>query len=68
MKKYYLVIVWGDVEPGIFGPFPTHIERDKYAKLVWKEEGDEHGLYPLDIVAEGVEEVEIVAYPGGFFD
>ena len=57
MKKYYLVMVWGDVEPELFGPFPTPLGRDKVAREIQEDRGDEHGLYLLDIVAEGVEKV-----------
>ena len=68
MKNYYLIMVWDDVEPELFGPFPTHIERDAKAQEIREEDGSEHGLFPLDIVAEELTEIEIGAYSGGFFE
>lgn len=64
--NYYLIAVWGDVEPEILGPFTTTEERDMEATRFRNEEGDEHGLYPLDIRGN-VEVIEISAYSGGFF-
>uniref|UniRef100_A0A6M3LK93 Uncharacterized protein n=1 Tax=viral metagenome TaxID=1070528 RepID=A0A6M3LK93_9ZZZZ len=68
MINYYLICIWDDVEPELFGPFPTHINRDAKAKRLRKVHGNEHGLFPLDVVTEELAKVEIGAYSGGFFE
>ncbi|MBN1224399.1 MAG: hypothetical protein JXB23_14220 [Candidatus Aminicenantes bacterium] len=71
MTNHYLLIVWHDVEPEIQGPFKSAEERDKKALEIRFNEpdGDEAGIYPLDIRSEGIpDEVEVGAYSGGFFE
>ncbi|MHB8698661.1 MAG: hypothetical protein ACYC9J_11650 [Sulfuricaulis sp.] len=46
---YYLVFVWSDVEPSLEGPFTTPDERVSRAREFRRENGDEHGIYWLDI-------------------
>jgi hypothetical protein len=41
---HWLVVVFGDVEPDIEGPFDTTDERDDRAKEVKAETGDRDGL------------------------
>lgn len=62
--NYYLLIIWGDLEPELEGPFDTEEDRDIRAKKFREEEGDEHGLYMLN--SEG--EAEVNAYSGEFFE
>lgn len=64
--SHYLLCIWGDVEPEIFGPFDTTAERDADARLHRSEHGDENGLYMLDVSETGVPTVS--AYSGEFFD
>lgn len=66
MTNRYLVIVWRDLEPDIEGPFDSEKERDEFALAFRKEEGEEHGIYPLDIEGK-VEGVGIEVYSGAFF-
>lgn len=71
MRNHYLLVVWNDVEPEILGPFKSAEERDRKAPEIRFDEpdGDDVGIYPLDIKAEGIpEEVAVGAYSGGFFD
>lgn len=64
--RRYLVIVEGDVDPSMHGPFATEEERDAYAKD-WRERfGDHDGIYPLDTSKEDAP--IICAYSGGFFE
>ena len=70
MRKYYLLIVRGDVEPELKGPFVTESARD--AAALQHRAGDpdrEDGLFPLD-VSGGAEdmEIEVEAYSGEFFE
>lgn len=64
--KYYLVFIWQDVEPELFGPFLTEKERDDKALEKRKEEGDKHGYYMLTVADTGM--VEMDTYNGGFFE
>ena len=68
--KYFVVKVWGDVEPELSQPCTTEEERDQLAKEMKKkdteEEGDDYsGIYWLNII-NGVP--EIGSYSGIFFE
>jgi hypothetical protein len=58
----YLIIVFGDVEPSIEGPFETEGDRDAFAGE-HRAETDEDGVYRLDVSAEG--KPEVYSYSGG---
>jgi hypothetical protein len=62
---YWYVLVWGDVEPTIVGPFDTSDERDHAARRARQVEGDEHGIYALDVI-NGVPDIE--AYSAAFME
>jgi hypothetical protein len=63
--KYYVIEVFGDVEPHLFGPFNSIAERDAEAKRMRAGDGDENGYYWLDVHANG--KPQIGAYSGAFF-
>ena len=66
-KDYYLLVVWGDVEPQLKGPFKTEEERDQAAKDERAEDPEMHnGLFPIEL--EKGNEVVIGCYSGGFFE
>jgi len=46
-SRFYVLKVWGDVEPSLIGPFDTQAERDAKALELRYKEGDEHGLYKV---------------------
>jgi hypothetical protein len=58
--KPYLLIVEGDVEPRLVGPFPSYGERDQAAREHREKNGTDDGLYRLN--AEG--QVEVESYGG----
>jgi hypothetical protein len=64
-QKYWVLIVWNDIEPELHGPYENEDERDSHAKELKKEHGNDHGIFPLDVNDEGLPEVG--AYPAGFF-
>lgn len=67
-KSYYLVIVEGDVEPGLYGPFTTEKEMDKFALRHRKGDPEmKDGIYPLIIEWSGTYSMNIDSYSGGFF-
>jgi hypothetical protein len=62
----YLVFVEGDIEPRIVGPFADGDERDKKARELRREHGQDHGIFMLDVEpGNGVPSID--AYCGGFF-
>lgn len=64
--KYYVLLIWGDIEPELYGPYGTAGERDNQAWTLRTEHGDKHGIYSLDVSDTGEPSVE--AYSGGFFE
>ena len=60
---HYLVIVYGDIEPELYG-FETKKERDNAALNHRAANGDEDGLFKLDIV-DGLPVMS--TYSNGFF-
>ena len=66
MKNLYVLFIWGDVEPKLFGPFESQDERDNKAKELREKEGDEHGIFMLEVSKDGKPEVD--CYSGAFFD
>lgn len=64
---FYLMVVVGDVEPELFGPFVTEEQRDAAAKSHRVQDPERHdGIYWLNVGAKGA--LETGAYSGGFFD
>lgn len=65
--KHYLLIVWGDVDPELKGPYKNASERDQAAKDHRASDDDtEDGLYRVDVNSSG--KPKISSYPGFFFD
>jgi len=64
--EYYLLFIWRDVEPKLFGPYEDTKSRDKKAKKLWKQNGPECGYFPLE-VSKG-SKIEISSYSGAFFE
>jgi hypothetical protein len=46
-SRFYVLQVWGDVEPKLIGPFDTQAERDAKALEIRYKEGNEDGLYKV---------------------
>lgn len=63
---YYVLVVWEDVEPELFGPYLSEKDRDSKALDLKEEHGDDHGIYWLN-ASDGLEPGEVGAYSGGFF-
>lgn len=66
MPEHYLLVIEGDVEPVVIGPFPTMEDRDDDALEHRWQEGDRDGLFMLDITDDGRPIVN--SYSGAFFD
>lgn len=47
--KYFLIFVWGDVEPTVHGPFESMDERDEKALELRAENGRESGYFPAEV-------------------
>lgn len=74
---YYLLVVQGDVEPVLRGPYKSEAARDRAAKRHRMTDPEmEDGLFPLDVPNTFLEmtaradgnKPEIRAYSGAFFD
>jgi hypothetical protein len=59
-----LLVVVGDTEPEILGPYETEEERDQAARDYRRENGDSDGVYALDMTGTA----EVAAYSGAFFE
>lgn len=64
--KYYVLMVWYDTDPGLFGPFADEESRDQKAKRIRKKEGDRHGYFRMNITDDG--KPEVAGYSGAFFE
>ena len=53
MSGKYLILIWGDVEPWLEGPYQNDEERHKAAQVIRQKEGEQHGLFALDIDDDG---------------
>ena len=69
----YLMVIHGDVEPELRGPFLDADARDEAATAHRKEDPDmKDGLYPMNVrLFNGVQpesvDVDVESYSGGFF-
>lgn len=64
--KYYLLIIYGDVEPALRGPYKFAEGRDRAAKRHRAINGEEDGLYKMNVHRDG--RPEAIPYTGGFLD
>jgi hypothetical protein len=60
----HLLVMWGDVEPQLIGPFDTDEARLEAARKHRREQSDEDGLYMLDAVGP----VSVWPFTGGDLD
>lgn len=57
--KAYLLILWGDCEPEMRGPFATPDQRDTVAREIRHEYGTGHGLFRIDVGPDGTYEASV---------
>jgi len=57
--KAYLLILWGNCEPEMRGPFATPDQRDTVAREVRREYGPGHGLFRIDVGVDGTYEASV---------
>ena len=62
--EHYVLHVIGDVEPQFHGPYASAPDRDRVAIDLRKQNGDEDGLYRLDITAG----MHPLVYPYGSYE
>ena len=56
IPKLWLIIVWDDVSAEVMGPYKNAETRLRAARKLRRDEGDGHGLYRLDVQADGTPE------------
>ena len=61
----YLLIMHGDIEPEVIGPYQDEEQRDRAALAYRAAHGCDDGVLMLTTDEAGIPEVE--AYCGGFF-
>ena len=64
-KQFYILFVWGDIEPQKYGPYEYEHERDNAAQQLRLDQGPDHGIFWLDIDSNG--NVETGSWSGAFF-
>jgi len=57
---YYLLFIWGLVEPQLVGPFETPEKRDEEIKN-WAPDHDCHGYFTLEVSKGSEIEVDCVS-------
>lgn len=67
LKEYFILIVRGDIDPEIHGPYQSEGHRDLAARKYRIENGDDDGVYSLDVSAL-TNKPSVSAYSGGFMD
>jgi len=63
-KKWYLLIVQGDVEPTVVGPFDSNVIMENRAAQWRALYGKEDGLYGM----QAVEKPAVWAFPAALFE
>lgn len=62
--KYFVVNVFGSVDPSLSVAFDDYNKRDEEAKIVHKDQSEEDGIFWLDVNFD-TEEVTIGSFTGG---
>lgn len=65
--ELYLVYIYGDVDPTLLGPYSTTGKRNAAARRLRKKDGDQHGIYQLNLDKGLGGLPSISAFSGGFF-
>lgn len=61
--NHYVLLIHGDIEPEVIGPFETEDARDQAAKALRADDSDmDNGIFSLDCTGKP----EVEAYSGGF--
>ena len=63
---YYVLFIWGLVDPQLIGPFNNPEDRDTQAQKLYQENRGESGYYKLT-VPKGVE-IDIDCYSDDFLE
>jgi hypothetical protein len=64
--RYYLLVIYGDIEPSLKGPYRTEQMRDCAAVKQKKKSRNEDGIFALNVTTDG--RASVSAYSGGFMD
>jgi hypothetical protein len=69
MKKHYLLVIEGDVEPYLIGPYDDTNPRDRVAQAHREKDPEmRDGLFMLDVdLLDTDKPIEVAAYSGWFF-
>lgn len=64
---FFLLIIWGDRQPEIKGPYASDVERVAIARRHWARSGDRDGLFRLNVhpLAKPGDRVDVRPFAGG---
>ena len=62
--EFYVLLVQGDIEPSLHGPYATQDEQQRVARALKKQYGDRAGIYSMEL-DDGVPKVD--PYARAFF-
>lgn len=65
-NKHFVLFIAEDVDPYLYG-FQTEEARDLQAFNMRKEEGQDNGIFALDVDWKN-KKIEVLPYSAGFFD
>jgi len=65
-KTYYLIEVYGGVEPFTQGPYQTEDERDGVARQIHETQDEDDSLFWADVEEAG--KLTVGSYSAGFFE
>jgi len=61
--NYYVLLIHGDIEPEVIGPFETEEARDQAAKALRADDSDmDNGIFSLNCTGKP----EVDSYSGGY--
>ena len=63
---YYLLFIWRDVEPRLFGPFATAESRNRRAKKLRTDFGTTASYFPIELTKGS--KISIGSYSETFFE
>lgn len=63
---FFLLVIWGDCQPEVRGPYASDSVRLAVARKHWKRNGDRDGLYRLNLrpLAKPGLQLEVGAFGG----
>ena len=65
MKNYYVLLLWANTNPILYGPYESTSERDNKALEIYDNDNEGSGIYKANVING---DLEIWPYPVDFFE